>query len=288
MANGYECAQYVRLELFLAGATGGTDQSMGAAFVPLSDFGVLSTTVRTYPLANFRDSLTPFGFLPGVGILKLQLNQTVTKLQPAALPTSPTSSTFSAPVDTVATVNIAHSIITADEYNSCYPADAVAAGSYESNPFVEPCTIAAPHHALEVRLPDGGGSASYVSSVSSRGSMWSMRTSTKINFSPSPLTLGQMVSDARYMCRIESLLLGNSNSICIFYFTFSYFPIHNLGCRSFENERRHPISGFGPGNLFLHPHFSDASGKVDFHYESLASAAPPAGYRWSTEWQVHI
>ena len=45
---------------------------------------------------------------------------------------------------------------------------------------------------------------------------------------------------------------------------------------AFENERR-GFKGFSSANLFLHPRFSDASGKKNLKYSSLKDAPPPPG-----------
>lgn len=55
---------------------------------------------------------------------------------------------------------------------------------------------------------------------------------------------------------------------------------------AFENERRHPLKGFGPGNLFAHPHFSDATGYKDLKYTTLATALPPNGFAWQGDWEL--
>jgi serine/threonine-protein phosphatase with EF-hand domain len=58
----------------------------------------------------------------------------------------------------------------------------------------------------------------------------------------------------------------------------------------FENERRalFPPHAFGPGNLFVHPHFSDFTGKVkiDVPNDSLTAVKPPSGCEWVGDWKV--
>lgn len=57
----------------------------------------------------------------------------------------------------------------------------------------------------------------------------------------------------------------------------------------FENERRaiFPPHAFGPGNLFIHPHFSDASGKQRMDCgDDLSTLKPPAGTEWVGDWKV--
>ena len=58
----------------------------------------------------------------------------------------------------------------------------------------------------------------------------------------------------------------------IYFLFFSHFSY--LSHKAFENERRLPITGFGPGNLFVHPHFSDAPG-------TLVSRCPMGGIKGS-------
>jgi serine/threonine-protein phosphatase with EF-hand domain len=58
----------------------------------------------------------------------------------------------------------------------------------------------------------------------------------------------------------------------------------------FENERRglFPPHAFGPGNLFIHPHFSDFTGKikVDVPNANLTALKPPSGCEWVGDWKV--
>jgi hypothetical protein len=55
----------------------------------------------------------------------------------------------------------------------------------------------------------------------------------------------------------------------------------------FENERRavRPPFSFGPGNLFIHPHFSDFSGKLSI-CNSIDDIKPPIGCEWEGPWVV--
>jgi hypothetical protein len=56
----------------------------------------------------------------------------------------------------------------------------------------------------------------------------------------------------------------------------------------FENERRsvRPPFSFGPGNLFVHPHFSDFTGKIKVDCENIEDLKPPVGCEWEGPWIV--
>ena len=70
--------------------------------------------------------------------------------------------------------------------------------------------------------------------------------------------------------------------------SFNLDAFDDIVIEIFENERRIPVKGYSGDHLFMHPKFSDSTGKIDQNITSLASASPPLDHIWIEDWKLDL